>query len=281
MAESNPTSAAVWVDDFINTSATSIALTPQVTLSNYPYSNLLNPLRSKRVRTSNTDAGGSSYTYHDFSFDLGSAKSPDCFALIDATISASQTIYLQGYDDSTLTTGLVEWQLTSYAQSSLHNVLRYYLGSPDTGTLGSGKQYWRVRFAVGATSASGYAEVGQVMLGTHTAMKISPPTENILDASRVQETDGGATYVDILPRFTELSIEADLLDRSDYYLLTRSLSGHGRKQALMDVHAHSSDSSLRPYSARYGLIAGRTFVRGRLDAITQNSVSFDFRETRG
>tara|TARA_Y100001963_G_scaffold92258_1_gene127016 strand:+ start:113 stop:958 length:846 start_codon:yes stop_codon:yes gene_type:complete len=281
MAESNPTSAAVWVDDFINTSATSIALTPQVTLSNYPYSNLLNPLRSKRVRTSNTDAGGSSYTYHDFSFDLGSAKSPDCFALVDASISASQTVYLQGYDDSALTTGLVEWQVTSYAQSSLHNVLRYYLGSPDTGTLGGGKQYWRVRFAIGATSASGYAEVGQVMLGTHTALTISPPDESVLDGSRVQETDGGAAYVDIMPRSTELSIEAELLTRADYYTLTRALADHGRRQALIDIHAHSSDSTLRPYSARYGLISGRNILRGRLDSVTQNSFSFDFRETRG
>lgn len=275
MAESNPTNSALWLEEFATDGTTTIeASATSSTVALYPASNALASFRSKRVRLADSTAD------RYLAFDFGSAKTPTAFALVDCNLSASQTVTLEGADDAAISSGVASWSLTTYAQDSMHSVLRWYPSTPDSGSIGAGKRYWRITFPASGT-ADAYFEVGAVALGTWTAVRVSAPNERIIDPSIEQETDGGAIYVDSLPTTTEIDLATSNLARADYYTLSRSLAAFGRRHGILDLHAHSNDSTLRPYSARYGLVRAGTSILGTLTSVAQNSLALTFLESRG
>lgn len=271
MAESNPNSGALWMNNFVD-DATINEVSSSTAEDLYSLSAQLSPLRSERTWFENGTPSEKA-----ISFDMGSAVTPTCFAVIGSNIESGQALRLYGAETADMATNLVTWSMTTYAQADPHDVLKFYLGVQDSGSSPIARRYWQVRF----NTAESYVKVGSIYIGTYTDIRPSPVSDTFRDPSKIAYASGGAPYVDRLPWYTQASFRVGVLDRGDYYALRAGIMSHGSRHLLIDVHANDSDAGVRPYSARWGLVAKGSPVSGSMKSVTNNSVSIKFTESRG
>lgn len=166
--------------------------------SNYPATNLLNPIMSKKYRT--TKLFNEHNGYFQIGFDLGTDRAPTVAAIINSNITkiSGNGLYLIGSSSPDFSTSL-----TYYDSLPLYNtktkVLRWYL---DTATVTNGpKRYWAFRFypndwGNGFTSDS-FFEFGNFWLGEYYELKHNYQSQIIhYDSSTKSQSFGGSIYVD-------------------------------------------------------------------------------------
>lgn len=286
--ESPPERGALWLENKI-LAATVASVTSQHT--NYPVSSLLNPLRSDTWQSTAVGVDTSVV------FDCGSLVTPVGLALIESNLDGGTYIRLRGSDDSAQVVNPVFWDLPIYPQDKIGKVLRWYPGTPTFGSIGPstnpgdaasarGRQFWGVRILPATfgsyNTAEDYYEIGvPFLISEYLALR---PWEGFRPKPKNPSTRtysyGHAKWSDPLPAYREGSVQLGGLTPAAWYDIEAKIRAQGEKFALLDVHASSSDASLKRGGCLYGFF-GEDPVDGQIDSIEANSLSFDFEEASG
>lgn len=275
--ESLPTrGGALWLENWI-LAGTIAAYTDQHV--NYPAERLLSPHRSD---TWQSTAVGSSTT---LTFDLGAVKVPECFGLFESNLDGGAYVRLRGSDDSAGSTNAVYWDLPLYRQDTIGKSLRWYLGDPTSGTLGAGRQFWAVQLIPGTfgpyNTDEDYYEIGVAWLGEYVPIV---PWEGIRirpqDPSPSSNAFGQARWSFPLKPYREAEVPLGGLTIASLYELEEVVRAQGRKHAVLDVHAFSSDAILKRGGCLYGYFADEP-LDGAIDSPEANEVTLHFEEADG
>lgn len=274
--ESPPSDGAIWFDNWCVNTALSVRVTNSQAF--YPATNLLTPHRSETCRSTNAN---------DWSarFDMGTDVIPECVALIDSNITnGSSFIQFAGADDSSITTNVVFWNLPTYIQDATRNTLRWYLGTPTSGTLGSGRRFWRIAIFPslwGAYHDDDYHEIGVVMIGPYKDITIDQGVRiRTKDPSDRQRAYGGALWTDVMRRAAEVDFTVAAMNFRDCYRFLRQLTNQGSSPVLLDLHAASEQEVVKSTGCFYGHLSDVP-ATGRLESPTDNSIDISFEEARG
>lgn len=235
--------------------------------TNYPKTNLSNPLRSKRWRSIGTGQ-------IDLDFDLGSSQLPTVFALVDSNLSASQTITIYASASSVFSSGeTYTYTSVTYTQSQA-GIIRIYLGNPDSGSA-TARRYWRVRLPNAGTSAT-YHELGAVWFGTYYSIPIDLGASNkIIDQSKVSVSYSGARYFDRIRTYRDIDFNVPLTREADgLFTFERALEVcGGSSYVLLDMYGWTTDTAKKASSAYYGTLD----IRGGISLTTRFQQSADIK----
>jgi hypothetical protein len=285
--ESPPEAGAIWFDNWIldATIATSIGARAL-----YPTTNLLTPHRSETWRSPESVALISGAV-----FDMGTVRTPTCLALASANFSGT-FLQLLGADDASLATNLVNFTLPLYVQDDSAKVLRWYLGTPTSGSMGSstnpadaasarGRKFWCVRMLPLSytydTGDDDFFEIGAIFLGEYT--NITPEQGvriSASDPSDRQRAYGRAQWSDPIRPYHEIDLTVGGMTFSELYTLKRKIVAQGSRHAILDVHAYSTDAVVKGGGCFYGYFSDDP-VSGRLESPTDNELSISFEEASG
>lgn len=259
--ESLPESASISLENWIQSLGTVVAQSTQESL--YPSSNLTLFDRTERWWTTNANFDAWA------TVDLGSAKLPTFLALIDSNVDAGEDIVLKGADDSGITTNVLTWTFTTWAQSAIGKMLRWYMGDPDIGSAAA-RRYWRILIPGNGTSDAQH-RLGGLWLGEHDDFLIEP----------------GARFRPVAPprragRFLvqrEIGLDvSSRMDWEDFYALQEKLqlmAVSQQKHVVLDLHGSAATDELRKNAAHYGIIEG---VDGALNHASNSDLGFEFGE---
>lgn len=228
--------------------ASLISVTSEASL--YPGVNLLNPLRSKRWRST----GVASDQF--LSFDLGSGFKPVVFALIDCNIAATQTVVLQSSNSADFSTNLRNYTYTTYGQSG-QKILRFFVGNSDGG-YNDEHQYWRVKIAANSQKAGySYFEVGGVWLGPILELDIDAGfVIDVADDSDEERAYNGAKYVDVIRQSRSVDLTFPHLSIDTLYGIKEFLDDYGSwYHLLIDIFGTNANTKKRQHGAFYGTIS--------------------------
>lgn len=273
--ESPPEAGALWFTNYV-LSGRVAAYTSQSSL--YPATNLLSPHRSLTWRST------SSSTDQYVVFDMGSAKLPTCVALTDINFDTGTYIRFRGSTDSAQTTGVVYYDLPLYTQDSVSKMVRWYLGTPTSGSAAA-KQYWGVRilpatFGSYGVSAS-YFEIGSVFIGTYTAVT---PDQGVSikakDHSDRVYAYGRTMWSDPVRAAHMVDLTLAGLTFSEVYALKSLIVGQGTRHAVCDVHAYSTDATVKAGGCFYGYFQNDPAV-ARMSSPTDCELRVQFEEASG
>lgn len=273
--ESPPEAGALWLTNWI-LSSTIADYTAQAAL--YPVKNLLTPHRSETWRSDNATDD------HYVIFDLGSAMLPTCLALTDVNFDGGTYIRLRGSTDSAQVSGVVYWDLPLYSQDSVSKILRWYLGTPTSGSAAA-KQYWGVRILPASFGSyntdEDFFEIGSVFLGEYT--NITPDQGvriSAKDPSDRMKAYGRAQWADPIRSYHQIDLTLDGLTFSELYTLKKLIVAQGSSHAILDVHAYSSDAVVKAGGCFYGYF-DESPTSGRLSSPTNNELTLSFEEASG
>lgn len=273
--ESPPEAGALWLTNWI-LSSTVAAYTSQTNL--YPARNLLTPHRSETWRS--TDSTTDQYVV----FDLGSAMLPTCLALTDVNFDGGTAIRLKGSTDSAQSSGVVYWDLPLYSQDSVSKILRWYLGTPTSGSAAS-KQFWGIHLLPGTlgtyNTTDDLFEIGAAFLGRYTDIT---PDQGVRisakDPSDRTKAYGRAQWSDPIRSYQKVDATLDGLTFSELYALKNLIVAQGSSHAILDVHAYSTDAVVKAGGCFYGYF-DESPTSGRLSSPTDNELTLSFEEASG
>lgn len=274
--ESPPEAGALWLDNWILSGGTLAAYSSQAAL--YPARNLLSPHRSETWRS--TDATSDQYVV----FDLGSAMLPTGLALTDVNFDGGTSIRLKGSTDSAQSTGVVYWDLPLYSQDAVSKILRWYLGDPTSGTAAA-KQFWGIHLLPGTlgsyNTTDDLIEIGAVVLGEY--VDITPDQGvriSAKDPSDRLKAYGRAQWTDPIRSYHSIDLTLAGLTFSELYALKSQIVAQGSSHAVLDVHAYSTDATVKAGGCFYGYF-DESPSTGRLGSPTDNELSISFEEASG
>ena len=294
--------ASVVTSTFPNSSATSTDSFTQQAL--YPRKNLISGQRSLGWRSADTG----SRQHFGIAFDLGSAKTPGVFALINSNLSATlgaaavsagetnlsvapnslaltaQQVLLQGSATSNFA-ATQDFTYTLYAEDENNKIQKFYVGNDNSGAAASAYRYWRV-VAHKEAIIKTYAEVGNIWLGEVTAIapEIGSLKSTLNDASVSSASRSGAVYSDRIKPLRAISFAMKHTDDLTEAIPLQKLaaSAGSTREVLLDISAWSTDS-LDATKTRKGsdVYYGRLKSGFNWSAKFQRrrSVSFSFMET--
>ena len=263
--ESPPQAGALWLDNWVLDSRIADISSQQ---QYYPAKNLLRPHRSESWRS--TAASNAQYVV----FDFGSAVLPTCLAMTDVNFDAGTFIRLRGSTNSDQTLAPIYYDLPPYAQEN-SRVLRWYLGAPTFGTAAA-REFWGVRILPAAFGSYGTTEdlfeIGSVFIGEYINIA---PDQGVRISSRNpsdrQEGYGRAQWSDPLRSYHEIDLALPDLTFAEFHALKSKIVRQGARHALLDLHAYSTDSTVKGSGCFYGYFAGSP-VNGSLDAPELNDL---------
>lgn len=272
----------------------------------YPGVNLTSSQRSKKWRSSSS----STNKLTSVAFDLGSAKTPGVFALIDSNLLYSSSlgaansvlpsgsintnqVALQGSDSSSFST-VQQFTYEFYQPDSLNGVIRFYIGNDDSGVAAAAYRYWRVIFpdiSNGGISVARYFELGEIWLGPLDEIRIEHKSVSVkqLDPSPRAVAYSGAVYFDKLKAVREIGVKLSHVSDTEVegtytsaLVLQDKLSDIGYTDpVLLDISAYNSETSagankkkLDVYYCRIGSANLKTSMQRR------RSIDLKFTEAR-
>jgi len=267
VAATTPSGATMGNINHIAT-ATSVTATTEATL--YPASNLLDPHRTKRWR-STTKASN-----QDIVFDLGQTREPIMLALVDCNIASGQTVTLTMATDSSISTSTESISLTTYAQAEPGRVLVWYFSGWN-----AAKQYVRVRLPANGTDDD-YYEVGAIYLGTHNTFALSKGVKlQTVDPSVRSESYGGNVYLDAQTAYHTVDFDVELLSFSEAYAYKTLFDLGVTAHTVLDLHAFNRETFFTtPASVFYGFLANSGGFSMTITSPTENTISVSFEEAR-
>ena len=231
----------------------------------------------KRGRPWRSTSDGST----NIDLQIGTADLPQVFALIGSNLSASQTVRLTQADDADFTTNVAYWDFTTYAQS-MRKVLRWYLGTADSGTAAN-RLYWRVNLPNNGADSDDYHELAGIWLGDYTSLPIDlGMSRQVVDPSVVAVSDGGAEYPDTRSTFHEIDASSSYVPEADSISIMDQVDAAGRvRHCLLDLFAPTSDDTIRANGTYYGKLgSGESIMEFARELQVRDSLDYSFRESR-
>ena len=272
----------------------------------YPGKNLTSSQRSRKWRSSSTTTD----KLTSVAFDLGSAKTPGVFALIDSNLLYSGTlgvansilpsgtvntnqVVLQGSSTSSFST-VQQFTYEFYQPDSVNGVIRFYIGNDDSGAAVSAYRYWRVIFpdkSNGGVSVSKYFEAGEIWLGPLDEIRIEHKSINVTqqDKSPKSVSYSGATYFDKLKAIRNIRVSlAHVSDTQIEGTYTSALSLQEKISAigatdpvLLDIGAYNTEASSSPNKKKLDIYYCRVDrANWRSTMQRRRSLSLSFQEAR-
>ncbi len=254
--------------------ASLISVTSEAPL--YPGTNLLNPLRSKRWRS--TTVGSTQY----LAFDLGTPVKLTLIGLIDVNLADVTALQFQSSSASDFSANLKTYTYFTYAQNWDGNrIVRFLIGEPDSGA-SAAHQYWRVVFPAN-TQKSGYSyfELGTVWMGTYTEVDIDVGVGiSIDDDSDIEVAYNGAKYPDIIRSMRTIDLTLPLLDTTTLFGLKGEFDRAGAvKYIFADIFANTGNATQKPHSSYYGTVSSGAAISQ--ETPTYGNLEFSLEEAVG
>lgn len=190
---------------------------------NFPVSNLKNPFRSKRWRS--TDC-----TSENVVFDLVTTEAIDSVLLLwpkedGIRLTSGAVIKVQANATNVWTSPAVDQTLTI---NDDYEIASHYF------TTDQNYRYWRI-LITDASNPWGYIEVGQVWLGK--ALSIENAENgfkfNLDDKTKVTKTDYGHNYSDELPIFASVEVSYSYIEYEVAQLLEKAFRRNGSKHPVL------------------------------------------------
>lgn len=235
----------------------------------FPATNLLDDKRSSRYRSPDDSV------VRRVPFDLGTAKAPNAFGLVDANLVSGQVAFV-GADDSGLTVNVQTVTFNVYAQGS-SKILRWYADTHDGGGAIGARRFWAPELKATTTGGAGFHEAGVVWIGQRTEVGIALPIDSTTrDLSKVVSSDSGARHYLRRGKLRESTFDTGLLESTAFWDLEEKLDRAGAASPiLVDPWAMTADG--KRGGPRYGNLSDRPYrVSQRLQ--TRGSISIDFIE---
>lgn len=265
IAATTPSGATMGNLNHITTA--SIATPYPTTATLYPVTNLLDPHRTKRWRsTSNAE--------QKIIFDLGTTREPLMLALVDSNLSSGQTVTLEMSASSAMTSA-ESISLTTYAQTTSGRVLVWYFSGWT-----SARQFARLTLPNGGTSDS-YHELGAVYLGTYNTFSLSKGVSlKTVDPSPRSESYGGDVYIDSQIAYHTVDFNVELLSFAEAYAYKTLFDLGATSHTVLDLHAFTRDFFTTPASVFYGFLSSSGGFSMTINSPTENSIGISFEEAR-
>jgi hypothetical protein len=274
---------AVWGANYITTSTT-VADDPDGShasrLTNYPVSNLKNPLRTKTTRVTYNDNASATY---DITFVFGTAVPLASLGLafVDWNLPAStrDIVVHAGSGTGYGTT----WTIDPYVGDN--GVARYYLDTFSGASITSAT-HWKISFADDYSISESYLEIGEIVLATYIDVDISTPFgRTVQNPSTYATSYGGQEYVDEKNFFNAIALNTTPMNSTSLYTLQNSIAAVGSAHTILDVHAASASvnggttvSTLDKASTYYGRL--HKGIKTSIKGFNNSTLSLSFGEAR-
>jgi hypothetical protein len=275
---------AVWGANQVTTSTT---VTPNVTngaavLTNYPVSNLKNPLRTKTTRVTYDDSDDT----FDIVFDFGTAVSVTAIAFVDWNVpNSSNLVKIYADADNTSWDG-PRWDIFPYQGDN--GVARYYLDTASDGAAISSARYWKIAFSGDYSIVESYLEIGEIVFASYIDVDISTPFgRTVQNPSTYATSYGGQEYVDEKNFFNAIALNTTPMNSTSLYTLQNSIAAVGSAHTILDVHASdagigdtasSTQGILNLASTYYGRL--HKGIKTSIKGFNNSTLSLSFGEAR-
>lgn len=259
----------------------SIAFESDAARALYPATNLLLPHRAKRWRVGWTGNAGENVSV---TIDLGSAKLPTAFALVDCNLPGTGSVSLLGADSIDMISSPVGWTLPLQV-ATMSGVRLWYptAGEVVLGTAGA-RRYWRITFDETTYGPYGWEtdlEVGAVWLGAYSAIvPDSGATMQIIDPSGRVASYGGSDWIDPLPAYRGCDLSLQALSHSALYTLKAGIHAALKSHILLDLHAYSSNATIRDGGLLYGKFEPTGGVSSAISSVANSTMRLRMTEAR-
>lgn len=230
--------------------------------SNFPVSNLKNPFRSKRTRTTEGT------TTMRVVFDLLTTEAVDSIAMFwpkedGIRLSNTATVKIQANATDEWSSPAVDQEVT------IDNT--YMLGSHFF-TSDQSYRYWSLLIE-DEGNAYDYVEIGQVWIGK--SLEIDPAQNGfkfrLVDRSKVATTDFGHDYVDEYPDVATLEFGYRYLEYGTVQVLENAFRANGRKKPVLVV----MDAASEVFDKNHLLIYGKMQPSIGLDHVRYDILNID------
>ena len=232
---------AVWGRNYITTSTVIAPLVGSGAslLSNYPVSNLANPLRTKTNRVT-FDETNDTYSI-TFTFNSSVSVTNLAVAFVDWNLPAQNSVpvTIAGLAGSTSPSWLV------YPYATDNGVCRYYLDAKSSGSTITGATSWKVIFDANSVGygLDGFLEIGEIVFSTYIDVDISTPFARTLVNPSVYATSyGGQEYADEKNMFNNIGVNTTPMNSTEMYTLQESIKQIGSAHTILDIHASSAST---------------------------------------
>lgn len=214
-------------DNRVDYATTTITATTES--STLPASNLKNHLRTKVYRTGNT------VTDEAIVFDFGSAYSVSFIAILNHTLTASDSnVRLEANTSNS-------WGTPAFTQN-----LTRVPGPISAFFTSQSYQFWRLAFTKSAASET--RDIGRIFLGTYYEVDQDIGNEAITiqdnDLSRQGRAIGGQTYSDVRGRYDTVSINFKLISHAQheqFRTIARTVGTHTPFFLILDYAQEPED----------------------------------------
>lgn len=218
------------------------------------------------------------------------------------TTMALSSLLVEFHTSSSFGASGTRWALQSYGQTG-RRVLKWYTREPDsvvpaaTAALRATPDaildlffqtsFWRLTLpASGVLDSDGdgvidtYHELGVPWFGNYTELPIDFGLSiEVVDPSGVSQSDAGARFVDRLPTFHEITLDASANEEAVSYALLDEIDAAGSSRlCLLDVWAPRTDAALRAMGCYYGNLDKGTKLQRRI--VGRDDLSITFVEAR-
>lgn len=273
--EAPPERGALWLENWV-LSATIASVTSQQV--NFPATHLLNPHRSDNCLSVNATSDWL------IVFDLGTPRLPMCLGIVGANFDGGANFALRGGSDSGLATGAVRWDFPLYTQDPTGKMLKFYLGSPTSGSAVA-RRFWGIHLSAltwgSYNTPEDFFDLAVVWLGEYTNIRPWEGTRvRAKDPSMRSLSYGRAPWSDPLTPYREADVRLGGLTPAQGYDLESKIRAQGTKHAVLDIHAFSTDPILKRGGALYGQFPEDS-CDFSLSSPEDNSLDFAFEETSG
>lgn len=239
----------------------------------YPASHVANPHRGKRYRST------SSAVDQTITVDFGQSRLPKALVLVDHNLT-SGTVEWRLASDSSISSDVRVWTVDVYTANKTNRTLRFYLDAPDS-LSASAQRFGQLTLKAGTTTDP-HHELGVLWIGDVVEVTPSSGVDmKTTNNSSFSESYSGSAYVDPQRVVREVRFEVEFLTIAETYALQERLDDAASRHIVFDLHASSSDSSVKAAGCFYGRLGRRNPISASLIGGQQNSLSIDFEEAPG
>lgn len=251
------------------------------------------------ISTSSTfESSGYGLALQDFLY----ARYAGSTAATGLTTMALSSLLVEFHTSTAFGASGTRWALQSYGQTA-RRVLKWYTREPDsvvpaaTAALRNdpdsvfdpffATSFWRLTFPAGGVLDSDgdgvidtYHELGVPWFGNYTELPVDFGLSiEVVDPSGVSQSDAGARFVDRLPTFHEIALDASANEEAVSYALLDEIDAAGSSRlCLLDVWAPRSDAALRAMGCYYGHLDKGTKLQRKI--VGRDDLSLTFVEAR-
>lgn len=267
----------------------STGLSPMPTVVGYEESNLLKPQRRYKFRTPNALNSElqfffTTYGTYDANGVYGNRRyfTPTVFGIIGANTksSPSGSVSITGSESPDFSSAVLYSGLSLY-DSTVGDVVLWYLDTPTSGTISSSMTYWKIYFTPDSSwTDDTYFECSSFFLGVHREFDIDYGGGDDLEFySKAGMNYSGSRFYEEKGTTRTVDIDSTLLDRETRRAVLGDIRmGRNNTECILDKKANVADSTDgRGDGLYYGYLSAKT--RRSLSIDGYQSVSLSLTES--